>query len=101
MGKRLGGFGDAAGADASGTNAQVLVCAIDNSFHTPQIWVPATPSDIMGVADGVAVAGFLTAEFTSERHIYTTPHSKMLNIATSNPIRESSALKAAVSGGIV
>ena len=78
----------AAGTDAGGADADVFVSAVNDSPHASQIWIPAAPADVMGVADLVAVTRFFAAEFTGECHVgllQTRRHSKIVDF---DPTRE-------------
>jgi len=64
----------AAGTNAGGADAHVLAHAANHGLHPAQIWIPATPADIVGVADGIPEARFLAANFTYECHCDVAPH---------------------------
>jgi len=64
-----GGLRYATGADAGSTNADLLSRAVDHGPHTTEIGIPAATGHVVGVADGVPVAGFFTAKFTSKCHL--------------------------------
>ena len=55
----------------------MLAHAVNHGFHPAQIWIPATPADIVGVADGIPEARFLAANFTYECHRDVAPHWKI------------------------
>src|SRR5271155_2175034 len=63
-----GGLLDAAGADASGADAHALVHAIDHSFHSSKIGIPAPPRHIIRVADVVAETRLLAANIAFHCH---------------------------------
>jgi hypothetical protein len=46
----------------------MLAHAADNSFHAPQVRIPSAPPEVVSVTDGVAIAGLLAANLTSECH---------------------------------
>src|SRR5271163_2826776 len=68
-----GGFGDAARTDARSADADLLARAVDNSLHVAQIGIPAAAADVVRVADHVAIAGLLAADFTCECHCLGAP----------------------------
>src|SRR5580704_8456371 len=78
----------AASTDACGADADVLVSAVNDSFHAPQIRIPAAPSDVMGVADLVAVTRFFAAEFTRECHVALLQTRRHWKIVDFDPTRE-------------
>ena len=61
-------------ANAGGADAHVLAHAAHHGLHPSQVWIPAAPADIMGVADGVPEARFLAANLTYECHCDVAPH---------------------------
>jgi len=63
-----GGLLDAAGADASSADAHALVHAIDHSFHSSKIGIPAPPRHIIRVADVVAETRLLAANIAFHCH---------------------------------
>jgi hypothetical protein len=71
-------FLDATGADARSANADLFVSAIDNSLHAAEIRIPAAAAHVVRVADHVAEARLLTADFTSECHDLIAPNDLFL-----------------------
>lgn len=61
-------FLDAARADAGGAHAHVLAYTLYDALNTPQIWIPAAPTDVVRVADYVPVARLLATNLTCECH---------------------------------
>ena len=55
-------------ADASGANTHTFVRAVDDGLDAAEIRIPAAAGDIVSVADRIAEARFLAAEFTCECH---------------------------------
>jgi hypothetical protein len=78
----------AAGSDTGSANANVLAYAMDDCLHAPQIWIPPTPTQIIGVADDVAISRFLAANLTYHCHLCSdgenlkTPRSSYQRFAT-------------------
>jgi hypothetical protein len=62
------GFGNAAGANAIGANAQLFLHALHDRANSLQIWIPTPPPRIICVADDVSVLRTLAADFTLLSH---------------------------------
>ena len=68
----MAGLDDLAGFDAAGADVHALGGLADHGPHTLDVRVPTTVSPPMGVAQGLAEPGFLTADFTDGRHHNTS-----------------------------
>ena len=66
------GFGDSAGADAIGANSHGLVGLSINHTDALEVGVPATPSQVMGVANPVAIDRAFVTDFAA-RHETNLP----------------------------
>ena len=71
-GECSGCFLDAAGANASGADAHLLVDARHNRANTLQIGVPAAATRVVRVADNVSVVRRFAAEFTLQCHCFSS-----------------------------
>jgi len=50
----LSGLGDFAALDAIGADADALGGSVDQGVYGLQVWVPATPGDVVSVRDVIA-----------------------------------------------
>jgi len=62
---------DLAGFNAGGADAHALWRSLHQGPHRTKIHIPATPSDVMGVADVIAKLRPFAAHFTYLRHCMT------------------------------
>ena len=76
----LSSFRYAAGANAGRADANVFARAVNDRADAAQVRVPTPTGDVVRVADGVPVAGFLAAEFTCQCHCTVTPRAENCGI---------------------
>jgi hypothetical protein len=76
LGMSGAGFGDATGANAIGTNAQLLLDAFHDRANALQIGIPTPTPRVIGVADDVSVLRTLAADFTLLGHNHSIQEIK-------------------------
>ncbi len=66
--RRSGGFSHTAGANAGRADTHLFAHAIQHRADALQVWIPAPPPRVIGVADDVAVMRRFAADFTFPGH---------------------------------
>src|SRR5437899_1724070 len=66
--RRSGGFSHTAGANAGRPDTHLFAHAIQHRADALQVWIPAPPPRVIGVADDVAVMRRFAADFTFPGH---------------------------------
>src|SRR5215469_12897473 len=67
--KGSGGFLYATGSNACSADAHLLAHAADDRAYAAQIGIPATPGDVVRMANRVAVVRLLTTDVTCQCHL--------------------------------
>src|SRR3989442_1026243 len=66
--RRSGGFPHTAGANAGRADTHLFAHAVQHRADALQVWIPAPPPRVIGVADDVAVMRRFAADFTFPGH---------------------------------
>ena len=56
----------------------MYIRALHDGPNSPQVWIPATARDVVGVADRVAVLRFFAANLTCECHWCVAPYINLV-----------------------